>query len=371
MRCTVEPLTDGEALAARWQAVEARAHPSVFQSWGWIGTWLRTMPATLSPLLLSVHDEAGECGLAVICRHRRRRHGWLVSDGLFLNETGDPALDALTIEFNGVLAVKGVESRAAAAAIRHLTSAVDGWDELYLSGIVCAPDRDYVALTSGIGLTPHLLSEQPCDYVDLDTVRSGGGDYLSGLSKNTRYQIRRSLRRYEERGALTIRVAASLEEAMTFFSRMKALHQAYWLGRGEPGAFANPMFEDFHRAYIAGRFSSGEIHLVRIAAGDDDIGFLYNILHDGHIYSYQSGFVYEADAAVKPGLVSHYLAICDAEARGVRIYDFMAGAGQHKMSLGTHRREMVWLAARRPRLRFRLENSLRDIKHAFDRWFSD
>lgn len=367
----MEPVTDGEVLAARWQAVEARAHPSLFQSWGWIRTWLRTMPATLSPLLLSIHDGEEECGLAVICRHRRRRYGWLVSHGLFLNETGDPALDALTVEFNGVLAVEGVETRAAVAAIHHLVSSVDGWDELYLSGIVCEPDCDYVALASRAGLTPHLLSEQPCDYVDLESVRAGGEDYLSGLSKNTRYQIRRSLRRYEERGALTIRVAASVEEALTFFYRMKALHQAYWLGRGESGAFGNPVFEDFHRAYIVDRFSSGEIHLVRIAAGDDDIGFLYNMLHDGHVYSYQSGFVYEEDAAMKPGLVSHYLAICDASARGARIYDFMAGAAQHKMSLGTHRREMVWIAARKPRLRFRLENGLRDIKHAIYRRFSD
>jgi CelD/BcsL family acetyltransferase involved in cellulose biosynthesis len=148
---------------------------------------------------------------------------------------------------------------------------------------------------------------------------------------------------------------------------MKALHQAYWKRRGEPGAFANPVFEGFHRAFIASRFPAGEIEMLRIAVDGAPIGYLYNIVYRKHVYSYQSGFAYEQDGAMKPGLVSHYLAIERSLSEGAEIYDFMAGGGQHKRSLGTACRDMVWLRAARPRLKFRAEAVLRTLKQRLSR----
>ena len=49
--------------------------------------------------------------------------------------------------------------------------------------------------------------------------------------------------------------------------------------------------------------------MLRITAGGRIIGYLYNFVHAGHVYNYQSGFAYEDDPVVKPGFVSHYLAI--------------------------------------------------------------
>jgi len=86
-------------------------------------------------------------------------------------------------------------------------------------------------------------------------------------------------------------------------------------------------------------------------------------VHAARVYSYQSGFRYENDPAVKPGLVSHYLAIERHLTAGAAIYDFMAGATRHKQSLGTDRTMMLWATARRDRLRFRIEDALRALKH--------
>lgn len=233
------------------------------------------------------------------------------------------------------------------------------WDEIYLSGV----DEALADKVAAVGLLPHLLANKPCDYVDLEAVRASGKGYLEGRSKNSRYQIRRALRRYEDRGALSLHAPSTLEEALEIFAELKALHQMYWTGRGETGSFANPFFEEFHHLFIKRRFAAGEIELLRASAGDETIGCLYNFRHDGTVYGYQSGFAYEEDPALKPGLVSHYLAIERNLADGARVYDFMAGFGQHKRSLGTARRQMVWLSGQRPRMKYRLERALRAAKH--------
>ena len=74
-------------------------------------------------------------------------------------------------------------------------------------------------------------------------------------------------------------------------------------------AFASGFFADFHRALVTKQSDTGEIQLLRISAGKKLIGSLYNFVKNGRIYAYQSGFNYDPDPRLKPGLVSHCLAI--------------------------------------------------------------
>src|SRR5437763_320138 len=80
-----------------------------------------------------------------------------------------------------------------------------------------------------------------------EAVRASGKPYLDHLSANTRQQIRRSVRLYEERGRLEARRAHDVGEGMQFLDGLADLHQRYWLGRGEPGGFGHPFFESFLR----------------------------------------------------------------------------------------------------------------------------
>lgn len=360
---SLAPLRDRTALGQSWCRLQERCSPSLFQSWGWIEAWLGILPPAIEPYVLVAQRDALVCALGIICRARRRRHGWLPSAGLFLNETGVPDLDALTVEYNGLLCSDADRASLTTAAMSFLADAVEGWDELYLSGV--GDDSVAAAQSSGLGVT--ITGRHPCHFVDLGEIRDRKKSYLDCLSRNTRSQVRRALRRYEERGALSAVPAATADQALSFFGEMKALHQAYWKRRGEPGAFAIPVFEKFHRAFIASRFPAGEIEMLRVAVDGAPIGYLYNIVHRKHVYSYQSGFAYEQDGAMKPGLVSHYLAIERSLSEGAEIYDFMAGGGQHKRSLGTVCRDMVWLRAAKPRLRFRAEAFLRTLKQRLSR----
>ena len=356
------PVTDRAAVGRLWQDLEPRADCSYFQSWAWIGTWLDVLPDGVRPHLLVARAGGEVVGLGILCHHVVTRHGWLRSRAAFLHETGNPDLDCLTVEHNGFLVDRTRGPEIERAMLQTLVTGGD-WEELMLSGV----DPRYADVARDARLDVFERAVQPSPYVDLDAVRAGGKGYLGQVSSNTRQQIRRALKLYGETGPLRAVEPADLAEALRFFGALKTLHQQVWTGRGRSGAFAMPFFERFHEALIRARFAHGEIQLLRIEAGDTPLGYLYSMVRDGHVYFYQSGLSYSDDPKLKPGHVCHHLAIERNLAGGARVYDFLAGDSQYKRSLGTHSKPLVWLSARRPRLKFRLENMLRQAKRKLAR----
>ena len=143
------------------------------------------------------------------------------------------------------------------------------------------------------------------------------------------------------------------------------MHQKVWRARGEPGAFANDRLTDFHRTLIDACFEAGGVQLARVSAGDLDFGYLYNFVMDGVVSNYQTGFRYEADARMKPGLVSHALAIQKNIGLGHRIYDFLMGEQRFKRSLAHNDALMQWLILRRGGLPRSIGSGIRGLTRLF------
>src|SRR5690606_14565455 len=94
-------------------------------------------------------------------------------------------------------------------------------------------------------------------------------DILSTLSRNRRWQIRRSIRHYEQTaGPLDCQSAQSAEQALEWFEQMGELHTRRWNRDGLAGSFANPIWVEFHRRLIGRAFDRQEIQLLKITAGD-------------------------------------------------------------------------------------------------------
>ncbi|MBX3412969.1 MAG: GNAT family N-acetyltransferase [Pirellulales bacterium] len=361
LRVSLEPLTDVAVLESLWKALAPLCEHSFFNSWSWIGCWLECLPETIRPLVLRVEQAGQLLGLGLFVPRKVRRRGVVRSRVLCLHEVGDPDCDALRIEHNGLLVQRGREEVVARGVVAYLDRA-PAWDEIFLSGM--AADNALLGTAAAAASSARLVieSREPSLFVDLEALRRDGADYLSRLSGNTRSQIRRSMREYETRGPLTIVAAASVEEAESYLGELARLHQQLWTSRGEAGAFAGEFFSRFHRTLVRQCFAAGNIQLLRIAAGEATIGYLYNFVSGGHIAFYQSGFAYDENPKLKPGLVSHTLAIELNRQLGHRVYDFLASEAQYKRSLATDSQEMVWAVLQRPRLQFDLERRLRQLK---------
>lgn len=358
---SMAPVTDHAALAADWQDLEARADTTFFHSWQWVGCWLSTIDD--QPHLLTARRGDRIVGLALLVA-AKRRFGWFTSTELFVNETGDPQKDIITIEYNGFLTDREVAAdvtRACLRAFNDRTSPIRRalrWDELCIRGVAAS----YRDLARDLGYRVRLLAHDPSGAVDLTTVRRSGKPYLDHLSANTRYQIRRTIRLYEARGPLQLTCARDVDEALGFLDDLSELHQRYWTGRGEPGAFAYPFFVRFHRSLIARCLPTGTVEVVRISAGGTPIGYLYNFIYRGRVYYYLSGFAYETDPKLKPGMLSHYLCIERHLAAGAEVYDFMAGENRYKTSLGSPGADMLAIVLERPSLKVKVKDMMRAFK---------
>ena len=352
---------DLPTLHAWWIDLEARANVAFFLSWSWIGAWLEEAGP---PDFVLVGRSGGEivC-LGLFRRGVQRRHGILRSRTLCLHETGTPERDVIVIEYNGLLTDRryGRLEPQAISFLRANQAAAGGFDELQLGGVA---EDCYQALRAA-GSKIYIQSRKTTAFVDLAQVRETG-DYLASISSNTRYQIRRALKIYEARGPLSLEPARSTEEALAFFDALGELHERAWRQRGEGGAWRYPFLVAFHRRMIETSFPAGGIDIVRISCGDEVIGYIHCLVKGGWIGSYLSGFAYEADNKVKPGLVSFYLYIEHRLKTSGEVFDFLAGDHRYKMSLGQPGTNMYWLRVQEDRWQLRFEDALRSVKHRIE-----
>jgi len=280
LEAKLKPISDLKALEASWLDLESRADRAFFLSWTWIGSWLETF--TNDSLLVEVVDPNNRViGLGVFCEAREVRKKIVRAKQLRLHETGDPNRDVITIEYNTLLAEKGMEEAVWFAAMAALQGKeAPHWDELIVGGATDANE----ALLSRFGLKVHRRAETTSAYVDLAALRAEGVDdadgYIATLGKSTRSQIRRSMKLYRQRGDLALDVAGSLDEAKAFLAELGPHHEAKWNAVGQLGATQKEDYMRFHarmmeRAY-SGEMDNG-VEFLRARAGDHAFGWLYNL----------------------------------------------------------------------------------------------
>jgi hypothetical protein len=358
------PCPDLAELAREWDDLAGRSDGHFFTSWTWMGSWLATLPPAQRPWLLRTRA-ADSCdqtlGLALLGRCTVHRHGFVHSRSLFLGATGDEVLDDITIEYNQ----PRLDRRCATAVLQamqdHLIHRLADWDELVLPGLDASPAR-LDALTRGSTGYRLLVDEKRAHRLDLDLVRQAGS-LSQHLGQRLRYRLRKTRKACEAHGPLSLQAATTTDQAHDYLDRLITLHQPYWQQRGQPGAFASDYARAFHHRLVGEALARGQLQLLHIHAGTQTIGYLYNFLQDGHVYSYQSAFEHQAlPSSVTPGQLCHALAIDASAQAGHRVYDFMAGDHRYKRELASHSRLMRWVVLQRPRLDLRLEHQLRLFK---------
>ena len=357
---TINPSTDPEEVTSIWTHMISLSNHSYFLSWGWLGTWLNTLPEDVHiRLVVGIRDDRPV--FAFFYGYETTiRHFFAISRGIFLNATGNSYYDSIFIEYNSVL----VDPSYKFSAMDLKDIPLPDWDEFILPGVVLENDSAIKDLFDELQYrrnTVVYIREKTYN-VNLQKVRDANNDYFSLLSSNRRQQLRRSIREYEKEGPIEVEPADSLANALEMFSNMVELHQAEWIKRGKPGAFANTYLYKFHTSLIEDRFQYGEIQLLHIHNNKETIGYLYNFVYHRNVLFYQAGFRYKAENKFRPGMVSHYYGIMFNTQRNNLIYDFLAGDSAYKESLSTDFKVMEWIRIQKKRPQFIVENWLKKCK---------
>ena len=353
-------LKESGDIEKEWLDLQQRANHSYFQSWGWIETWLDQIALELQPVAVKVWFDGSLVGIGLFVSKEINRRILFRSRAMYLNEYPFDG-NNMVIEYNGLLAAKEHENAIYMETIAYLLREYRQYDEFCFGAMpenlaqLCSEQIDIQDVNC-------IVNEESTSWsVDLIGLSPGIDGYLASLSRNRRGQIRRSMRAYEHDGDLQIDEAENVEQALLYFERLKILHSKYWQSKGEPGSFANPLWERFHRTLINRRFDSGEIQLLKVSSHDDDIGYIYNIVLHKRVYVLQTGFSDSNDKRLMPGYVCHSLAIAYNRSKGMLVYDLMHGDALYKRILCNQRQKILWFVIQRKRLKFTAEKFIVDI----------
>lgn len=354
-------IDDLQQIEQIWCGLLETCEHEYFLSWGWMSTWLASLPPEVDVRLVVGLLEEQPALAFFLGANRRRKYGILPTRLLALNTTGIRHFDQLYLEYNSMLAIPSLEFDLEALLVQ-----LDGkhWREFMFAGLSSGFAQQAGLLNvDNIGSSAVFVEEEAAAFfVDLQKVRAAKMDYLQLLSSNKRSQIRRSVKEYQKDGEIHIEAAQNAPEALEMLSSLADLHQQEWQKRGKPGAFANSYLYDFHKKLIQARFEAGEIQMLRVATSAAPIGYLYNFIYNRKVLFYQSGLNYLSGNLYRPGLVSHYYAIQYNAQLGMNIYDFMAGEAGYKSSLGTDSAPMYWIRLVRGGLRIVIEKKVLQLK---------
>jgi CelD/BcsL family acetyltransferase involved in cellulose biosynthesis len=355
LRLSLAPIPPLNALERQWRALEAQSAATAFLRWSWVSARLKA--ATVPVLLLQLFEGDALVGLAFATIHRVRRKGLLPSRILYLNDFGDPAHDIACVEYNDLLLPAGREAELRQAGFAALAAlATPPFDAISIRS--CLAEVAH-ALTA-TGLSPLIEGSASCAAIDLAAVRAGGS-VLALVSANSRQQIRRAMRLYEEQGPLRCQRAETLTEALNWLDALALLHARRW---NRSDLIATPyrqMLENLIRVGLA----DGSVEVVRIQAGTSILGYFVNLIDPGGVRFYLGALAYDTDARLKPGLVAHALCAQHHADAGQPLYDFLAGEARYKTQLGEPSAPMQSLLFRRDRLGFHMEDALRRLKRRF------
>ena len=358
---SAKPLTDKSRLQDEWLDLQSRSSHSFFISWAWIGVWIDSFETGCDVFRVYYQDQL--VALAIIARSTSKHLKVLSAISLHLNEVGDPRYDQIWTEYNEILAADQHREGATLALMTELVEHYPDWDELVIGAVTKDVAERMTALS---GLDRIDLWHSPFYGVDLKSLRDTKQDYLSSLSSNTRYQIRRSIKLYAQQGSLEIVRATSPQQALEFFNMAGPLHQQKWGRAPGQSGFANPIFVDFHTKLIEANWSAENIDVLKVMCGEKVLAYVYNFIYAGTVLFYLGAVIDEQDAKLKPGLVAHALCIEQYMNRGFDYYDFMGGDNRYKSSMGQVAGTLYRIALQKKRVLFAVEKKLRSIKSNMD-----
>ncbi len=233
----------------------------------------------------------------------------------------------------------------------HLSAALPAdWDVVDLRRLRCGdPTAEALAAAVGTreiheGWTLNLEREDVCPVVTLPAGASID-DYLSGLGKKERHEIRRKVRRAEAAGEIRLDDAADpLAELDSFID----LHQQRW---GDAGLFPATLGGDQSRVLFRRMFelwgADGPLRLAFLTVGGRRIAAgVHFETPDGYLY-YNAGLD-PAARDLSPGVVMVHAYVARALAAGKLRMDFLRGDEPYKYEWGAVDEPIQRLLVRRP-----------------------
>ncbi len=285
---------------------------SPFQTLEWQRVWMNEVGDGVSPQILKFVDGQQTLGMASLRR-----------DGETMTFVGDEDL----CDYNDFLVLPGKERLFFDALLD------------YLEGAGCASLRLF-SLTEGsptFTLLPEVARSRGCD-VDVVQQEVCPGrhlpeeweEYVAGLSKKHRHELRRKLRRLNTAEGVrwySLTEPQEVEEAMDDFLNLLTM------SRQDKAEFLTPQRNKFFRSLASSLSSEGMLSLFFMEIQESRVASAMTFDYGGSRLLYNSGFNPDF-GYYSVGLLLKALSVKSAIEDGKSYYDFLRGNERYKYHLG-------------------------------------
>lgn len=315
-----------EAISDEWERTLPTCWTNtIFLTPWWQQTWWRHFGGGWEPYALSVRDGGELLGIAPL----RRRGGAFAFAG-----------DTDLFDYHDFLVPRGKEDVFYPALWEHLAKL--DWDTLDLTSLPQGSPtlRHIPTLAEQGGIAIEVKEE---DMAPVASLPSTWDEYLAGLSKKDRHELRRKLGRLEK--ADNARQYACdnpslLGRCMQDFFRL--MRQS----GPEKVAFLTPEREKFFVDVAHELAARGQFKLYFLEVNDVRVATCICFDYAGSYLLYNSGYD-PAYSALSVGLLNKALCVREAIEKGKRSFDFLRGTERYKYDLGGVNQAIYRMSLRR------------------------
>ena len=284
----------------------------------WVEAWWKTFGSSYEIMIYSLWQDEKLFALAPLMRH---------NDSAFLLGHPDVCdyLDFIAVPDTEYLILPNLLSQLKKEGIRELHLHAQRPDATIFQGLAQSMQQNLAASE----ITYHLEYKQENESSEIE-LPSTWDDYLAGLNKKQRHEVRRKLRRLEnETGSFQYRVIEREEEVITFYPRFRELFQQ----NSDKAEFLTEQMENYFLSIITNTARSG---LARFGILEVDGVAAAAVLYFDYankIYLYNSGYNFDY-RELSVGLLSNVLCIKESIEAGKQVFDFLKGPEVYKSRLG-------------------------------------
>lgn len=242
-------------------------------------------------------------------------------------------------DYLDIIAVPGHRSVFLDALAQHLSESADDFDRISLCNIPeTSPTlKEFPALLEQHGFKASVVQQEVCPVIPLP---GSWDDYLAGLNKKQRHELRRKIRRAGEN--LDWYIVGPEHDLLTETEEFLRLMAA---SSPEKAAFLTPENRHFFELLTDRMYECGWLQLAFLTVDGERAATYLNFDYANHILVYNSGQDVEQFGALSPGIVLLANLIKHAIETRHTAFDFLRGNERYKYQMGGQDTAVYRLAA--------------------------
>lgn len=337
-----------DAIEHEWNRLLEEAGGTVFQTYDWNRIWWKHFGCSQRLNLIVIYDQNRPVAIAPFFRDSISITGIslhvtlrLLGSNLRCSARGGVPTVYPLGDYLDIVVLKGYERVVSKKLSEYIRRNRFSLHELLLEAL---PEDSFVLSHLLAELTSagfRAASNKKHDHlmVRLDDTWQG---FISGLSKNRRSHIRRSLKKISEGDHKIFRIEDLTNEhdVSRHFDELVQLHQERWNRIGFLGAFAGKINYSFQKEVNERFLRKGWLQLRRLTPLDEPdrtVAIDLNYKYKKRLYGiYCAVDEQSAHFCKGPGSTLLYATLKEGSENGCKLYDFLSGKESYKQSVSNH-----------------------------------